>query len=100
MVANTFLKCKHPLKFNKYSKNHTCTKFRRYEAEDPAQAVTRMQTGKQGLCNLHAAHDGRMVLVSKPVERASPRGRFSIKLTSQKLLRGFNIFLILYPVFS
>lgn len=80
MVANTFLKCKHPLKFNKYSKKHTCTKLRRYEAEDPAQAVTRTRMRKHGLCTFTMQeHDGRMVLVSKPVERLSSRGRFSIK---------------------
>lgn len=38
MVANTFLKCKHPFKFYKgKSKKQTCNNFRSYKAKSPVK---------------------------------------------------------------
>lgn len=44
MAANTFLKRKHPLKFNKGQQKNTRATNLDAEAEGPAEAVTRMQT--------------------------------------------------------
>lgn len=67
MVANTFLKCKHPFKFYKgKAKKQTCNNFRSYKAKSPVKGSDKninrkIKSARLLSCN---KHDDRMILMS------------------------------------